>query len=64
MQAWLKRVRFKAPSYLARSCYIPQAEYVQGPFDIHSGYVSVLVNRYTSIWYLAKESGPMRFWLV
>ena len=24
MQTWLKGVKFKAPSYLARSCYIPQ----------------------------------------
>ena len=61
MQTWLKGVRFKAPSFLARSRYIPKGEYVQGPFDIHSGYVSVLVTRYTSVWYMAKESENQSF---
>ena len=61
MQTCLNGVRFKAPSCLARSYYIAQGEYVQGPFDVHSGYMSVLVTRYTSVWYMAKETGNQSF---
>lgn len=57
---------FKLPPFWPDLAIYPKARarYIQKSFDILPEYVSVLVSRYKSRAYLAKESENKRFWFV
>ena len=42
-------VKFRLPPIWLGLAIYPKGEYVQEPFDIRSGYVSVFVTRYISV---------------